>query len=201
MLKFSKRPDTWLGLCKLSPLNTHQSHRNHIVHNLLNVCSNHTTFKLQRTRIQNKQFAAYISDTPVTLKQSKPHQTWNDNVDPTQGYNYAKFERSHNNGVREKANVKGFFKQWNISVISDEMGRKKIVVRSWSTWRNQQSYKVSTWPGKNVEFSFETVWHCCDLEIQSWSLKVAWMGKAQQVLPSCKVWHLLYLHCLRKLQH
>ena len=39
----------------------------------------------------------------------------------------------------------------------------------------------------NIKFSVETVWHCCDLEIQSRSLKVVWMGKAQWVLPSCKV--------------
>ena len=39
-----------------------------------NVCGNHTTFKLQKTRIQNTQFAVYISDTPVTLKQGQGHQ-------------------------------------------------------------------------------------------------------------------------------
>ena len=49
---------------------------------------------LQRTRIQNMQFAVYISDISVTLKQSHGHQTYNDNVDPKQGYNRAKFERS-----------------------------------------------------------------------------------------------------------
>ena len=32
-------------------------------------------FKLQMTRIQNMQFAAEISDTPVTLKQGQGHQT------------------------------------------------------------------------------------------------------------------------------
>ena len=47
------RPKT----CKLFPLNTHKSHTNHIVHDLFNVSSNHTTLKLQRTRIQNTQFA------------------------------------------------------------------------------------------------------------------------------------------------
>ena len=45
------------------------------------------------------QFAVYISDTSVTLKQSKGHQTYNDNVDPKQGYNRAKFERSCFNSV------------------------------------------------------------------------------------------------------
>ena len=49
-------------------------------------------FKLQRTRIQNKQFAVNISDTPVTLKQSQGHKTWNDIVDHKQGHNHAKFD-------------------------------------------------------------------------------------------------------------
>ena len=45
------------------------------------------------------RFAVYISDTPVTFKQDQVHQTQNDNVDPKQGYNSAKFERSHYSGV------------------------------------------------------------------------------------------------------
>ena len=77
-------------------------------------------------------FAVYISDTTVTLKQSQGHQTLNDNVDPKQGYNHAKFERSCFNGLREKASFKGvclfvclFFKLGNIvSVISLEQMRK-----------------------------------------------------------------------------
>ena len=48
-------------------------------------------FKLLKTRIQNMKFAVIISDTPVTLKQSQGHQTYNDNVDSKQGYNHAKF--------------------------------------------------------------------------------------------------------------
>ena len=48
----------------------------------------------------------YISDTPVTLKQSQGHKTYNDNVDPKQGYNYAKLERSCFNGVKDKATLK-----------------------------------------------------------------------------------------------
>ena len=34
--------------------------------------------KLQRTRTQSTQFATDISDTPVALKQSQDHQTYND---------------------------------------------------------------------------------------------------------------------------
>ena len=61
--------------------------------NLFNVCSNHTMFKLQKTRISSTPFAVYISDTSVILKQCQGHQTWNDNVDPKQGYNQTKFQR------------------------------------------------------------------------------------------------------------
>ena len=57
------------------------------------------------------QFAAYISDTPVTLKQSQDNQTQNNNVDPKQGYNYAEFEKFCLNGVQEKANAKVSFKK------------------------------------------------------------------------------------------
>ena len=78
---------------------THQSHTDHIVYYLFNECSNHTTFKLQRMRIQTTQLAVYIPDTPVTLKQRQGRQTWNDNVDPLQGYNHAKFEKSCFNDV------------------------------------------------------------------------------------------------------
>ena len=59
--------------------------------------------KLQSKRIQNMQFAVYISDTcdleTVTLKQSQGHQTYNDNVHPKQGYNHAKLEKSCFRGV------------------------------------------------------------------------------------------------------
>ena len=39
-----------------------------------NVCSKNTMFELQRTRIENMQFAVDISDTPVTLRQSQVYQ-------------------------------------------------------------------------------------------------------------------------------
>ena len=45
------------------------------------------------------QFAVYISDNPVTLKQHQGHQIYNDIVDPKLGDNHAKFERSCFNGV------------------------------------------------------------------------------------------------------
>ena len=54
------------------------------------------------------QFAVYISDTPVVLKHSQGNQTYNKNVDPEQGNNHAKIERSHFNSVCQKANIKSF---------------------------------------------------------------------------------------------
>ena len=77
-------------------------------------------FTLQRTRIQNMQFAVYISDTPVTLKESQGHQTYNENVHPKQGYNNAKLERPALDSVYQKANVKDFVKSENMSIISPE---------------------------------------------------------------------------------
>ena len=82
--------------------------QNQIVHDVFNVYSNHKTFKLQKTGIQNTQFTVYISDISVTLTRGQGHQIYNDSVDPKQGYNHEKFERSCLNGVREKVNVKGF---------------------------------------------------------------------------------------------
>ena len=60
----------------------------------------------------------------MTFKQNQGHQTYNDNVDPKQGYNHAKFERACFNGVWEKANVKVFSKQGNESIISFEHVQK-----------------------------------------------------------------------------
>ena len=58
------------------------------------------------------QFAVYISDTPVVLKHSQGNQTYNKNVDPEQGNNHAKIERSHFNSVWEKRNIKSFVQTW-----------------------------------------------------------------------------------------
>ena len=45
----------------------------------------------------------YISDTIV--KQSQGQQAYDDNVDPAQGYNHAKFERSRFNIIQEKGTL------------------------------------------------------------------------------------------------
>ena len=75
----------------------------HIVYNLFNVFSNHTMFKLQRTRIQKHAIVVYISDAPVTMKQSQGNQTKNDKADPKQCYIHANSERSCLNDVRKKS--------------------------------------------------------------------------------------------------
>ena len=49
--------------------------------------------------------------------------------------------------------------------------------------------------------SVRPAWHCCNLEIWLQSMKVVWTGKAQWVVPSCKVWYLWHLQCPRKSQH
>ena len=50
-----------------------------------------------------------MSDTSVTLKQNQGNQTYNEHVDPQQGFNYAKFKKSRFNNVREKGTLKTFF--------------------------------------------------------------------------------------------
>ena len=57
----------------------------------------HLNYKGQECK--KTRFAVYISDTPVTLKQGQHHQSHHENVDPDQGQDHAKFERSHFHGV------------------------------------------------------------------------------------------------------
>ena len=44
----------------LSPLNRHQNYTTHIAHNLFNLCSNRTMFKLQRTNIPKTRYLHFI---------------------------------------------------------------------------------------------------------------------------------------------
>ena len=79
-----------------------------IAHNLLMYvatvqCQNYSTV------IQKAQFAVYISKTSVTLKQRKGHQTHIEIVDPEQGYNPTKFEKTRFNSIWQKGNIKGVF--------------------------------------------------------------------------------------------
>ena len=65
----------------------------------------HTTADKTLNYNQKAQSAVYISDTPVTLKQSQGHKTRNENADQEQGYNYATFESSHFNSIPEKGHT------------------------------------------------------------------------------------------------
>ena len=49
---------------------------------------------------------------------------------------------------------------------------------------------MSTSSDKNMKFYIKPVWQCCDLEIYKRSIRVEWTGKAQWMVPPCKVWHL-----------
>ena len=52
----------------------------------------------------------------MTLKQSQGHQTYNDTLDPEQGYSHAKFERSRVNMSQKKVTLKFLFsKRVNMS--------------------------------------------------------------------------------------
>ena len=53
-----------------------------------------------------KKFAAYDSVSSVLLKKGQGHQTLYELVDPKQGYNNAKFEKTCLNIVHEKASEK-----------------------------------------------------------------------------------------------
>ena len=61
-------------------------------------------------------------------------------------------------------------------------------------------YQQISSTNKDIKVSVKTVWHCCDLEIWSRSMKVVWTSIVQQVVISCKVWQLTHLLCLRKSQ-
>ena len=49
----------------------------------------------------------------MTLRQGQGHHTWYELVDPKQGYNNEKFEKSCSNSVHEKANSKVVVKSGN----------------------------------------------------------------------------------------
>ena len=56
-----------------------------MVHEVLNVCGNHTVIKYsgQKSEKHNLQF---VSAPPVTLKLAQSHQIWYESVDPKQGH-------------------------------------------------------------------------------------------------------------------
>ena len=66
----------------------------------------------------------YDSDTSVTLKQGKSHQTWYELLDPKQSYNYEKFERPPRDSVPQKANAKVFLRSGNTPALNMCNGEK-----------------------------------------------------------------------------
>ena len=123
----------WSSLCMSQPVNIQT-----------------TVDKKQNKILESTICSLYFWHT-CDLEIIQGHQTFGDNVDPKQGYNQAKFKTSRYKNVREnKATSNLFlclfvFKRASMTVVSLEPVRKsKIVVHSRSTWRNQQSYKVST---------------------------------------------------------
>ena len=62
---------------------------------------------IKKTKLQ------FIILTHMTLRQGQGHHTWYELVDPKQGYNNEKFEKSCSNSVHEKANSKVVVKSGN----------------------------------------------------------------------------------------
>ena len=71
-------------------------------------------FKLHLTRMSKTQYAGYVPNKPVTLKQGKGHRPWHTLLDPKYGYYYAKFEKPCLNSVWENANIKLFVRSGNM---------------------------------------------------------------------------------------
>ena len=77
-----------------------------------------------------KQIVVYDSDTPVTLKQDQGHQTLSDNVNPKEGYNHAKFERSSLMVSEKKRTLKGcFFSNEEMCQLSPLNICKKLYIK------------------------------------------------------------------------
>ena len=59
-----------------------------------------------RKESEKRNLQQYVTDTPVTLKQSQDHRTWYNSVDFKQGYKYTQFERPSSHRVQEEASIK-----------------------------------------------------------------------------------------------
>ena len=115
------------------------------------------------------------------------HQSWYELLGPEQGYDHTKFERPPINSICQKANIKVFVKSGNMSIISLEYVQKwkKLWYSHYLLNLLNSSTKFELNLDKNTTFLVKTIQHCCDLEIWSRSLKVAWIGKPHWVVPSC----------------
>ena len=146
----------------------------------------------------------------MNVQQIQGHKIYHENVNPKQGYTHAKFERSHSNSVIKKGNII-FFSNEKICLSPFNTCEKTqtnppsdifkiyLMFDLLDVINNRTKFQLHWISTTDTKFSVKTIWHCCDIEILSRSLKVVWMNKAQYVLPSWKVWHLSYLQCPRKL--
>ena len=72
----------------------------------------------------------------MTLKyrRGQGNQTWYELLEPEQGYNHAKFERSPSNNVCQNANINAFVKSENIHHSLENVQLWKTVVYSLSPY-------------------------------------------------------------------
>ena len=76
-------------------------------------------YSRQESKEQSRKYnLQFIFLTHVTLKQSQGHQTYNEYVDPEQGYKHAKYERSRFNSVQRKVTFKDFSSNEEICPLS-----------------------------------------------------------------------------------
>ena len=152
MLKFLTSPDTWpiKNMWIVSPEHTPVAQFILCMIFLIHVATvQHLNYDTSNSREESKQEVKkhnlhFVFLTPVALKQSQDHQTYNENLDPEQGYNHAKFERSRFSSVWDKGDLQ-IFSNKDISQLSPlNMCRNKKWWYSWSTLHNQQPYKVLT---------------------------------------------------------
>ena len=129
--------------CQLSHLNTHQHHTNLIVHNLINVCSNHTTFKLrgQESKTYNLLFTSLTHLWPrnkvKVIKPTKIMQT------PSKVIIMKSLRDLALMVSKKKPTLKFYFKWGNMSIILNICEIKNSGMYSWSTWCNQESHKFN----------------------------------------------------------
>ena len=145
MLNFSTSPHTWpmKSMLNWSPLNIHKSHTNHNMHSLVNVCSTHTItrFKLQEYKTCSLQFIFLHTCDLETVKVIKPTMTVQViiKVIAMQSLKDLALKVSE-----KKLTLKGSFQMRKCQFPLEHVRKSKIVAYSWSTWCNQQSYKVWT---------------------------------------------------------
>ena len=119
-------------------LETHHSHTDDAVYNLLNVCSNRTTFKT--TQDKNPKHAIcnlYFWYTCAIEAKSRSSNL--ESQHPRQCFNHAKFERSCLKVSEKKPMLKVvvvFQMRKYANYLPWTCAKSKIAVYLWSTWRN-----------------------------------------------------------------